>query len=168
MWQYILCAVQMHYMITQNSHIFVYTLNVCIPCTNASAERNMLKLQSSTQRFEALVLKLSMLLSSIKINIIQHIQSKVCSVIRPWPHLNAYMSQQAVLPEPQKVLRHCRYCVANFRCLPHCPLGHLSLHIKCYGRVQLLTTGFTDISQFSRNWPKVFRNMNKRAGLRYC
>lgn len=39
----------------------------------------------------------------------------------------------------------------TFRCPPHCPLGHLNFHIKRYGRVQLITTGFADISKLRRN-----------------
>lgn len=82
MWQYILWAIHTHSVITCNTscHVCIFILNICLPGTSALAQRNMFKMQPSTEKFLTL-LKFSMLLSSTEINLIQCIHSKMHSLL---------------------------------------------------------------------------------------
>lgn len=82
MWQYILWAIHMHSVITSNKscHKCVFILNICLSGTNALAQRNMFNVQPSTEKFQML-LKISMLLSSTKINLIQYIHRNIHSLL---------------------------------------------------------------------------------------
>lgn len=82
MWQYILWAIHMHSVITSNTscHKCIFILNICLPGTNALAQRNMLNMQQSTEKFQTLF-KIFILLSSTKINLIQCIHRKIHSLL---------------------------------------------------------------------------------------
>lgn len=72
----------MHSVITSNKscHKCVFILNICLSGTNALAQRNMFNVQPSTEKFQML-LKISMLLSSTKINLIQYIHRNIHSLL---------------------------------------------------------------------------------------
>lgn len=49
----------MHSVITSNTscHKFIFMLNICLPGTNALAQRNMFSMHPSTEKFQILVVK---------------------------------------------------------------------------------------------------------------
>lgn len=123
MWQYILRAIHMYSVITSNTswHKCIFILNICLPGTNALAQRNMFKCSQVLKDFRHCCSRFPCYLVQQKLIWFNLSTEKfILCYTGHLPHLDAYKRQYSVLSETQKVEALQTLNAITFKYLPCC------------------------------------------------